>query len=319
MNDSTVPERAGRHGLVVRSHRERATHGLHAFLGHAMEGHELDQLAVEPRYDADVGGAQSFCALSDDVEDRLYVGRRTGDDLQDLAGRRLLLQGLGEVGVLGLQLGEQPRVLDGDDGLIGEGGDNVDLFVGERADLRPPHEEQSDELVLSQHGDSEYGSIAGGLLRLMQLKLRIGQDVDDMDSPTLESGSPDRRASPRADHVPPPVLAEFRTDPILRERLEHLTVESLKQPSLGPGQPRRVLDEGFQHGLEIERRAADHLEHFAGRRLLLERDPQLTVARLQLREQPHVLDGDHSLVGKGLKESNLLVAEMTRRGATDGE
>src|SRR6266513_2715763 len=65
MNDSTVPERAGRHGLVVRSHRERATHGLHAFLGHAMEGHELDQLAVEPRYDADVSGTESFCTLSD--------------------------------------------------------------------------------------------------------------------------------------------------------------------------------------------------------------------------------------------------------------
>jgi len=34
-----------------------------------MEGHELDQLAVEPRYDADVGGTESFCTLSDDVED----------------------------------------------------------------------------------------------------------------------------------------------------------------------------------------------------------------------------------------------------------
>src|SRR5438552_6890032 len=140
-----------------------------------------------------------------------------------------------------------------------------------------------------------------------------------MDCSTLESGSPDRRASPRRDHVPPPVFAKFGTDPILRERLEYIAVESLKEPALGPGQPGGVLDEGLQHGLEIERRAADHLEHFAGRRLLLERDPQLTVARLQLREQPHVLDGDHSLVGKGLKESNLLVAEMTRRGATDGE
>src|SRR5438128_12086296 len=99
MNDSTVPERASRHGLVVRPHRERATHGLHAFLGHAMEGHELDQLAVEPRYDADVGGTESFCTLSDDVEDGLHVGWRTGDDLQDLGGRRLLLKGLPEVAV----------------------------------------------------------------------------------------------------------------------------------------------------------------------------------------------------------------------------
>ena len=293
------------------------THGLHARLGYAMEGHKLDQLTVEPRYDADIGGAQSLRAFSDDVEDGLHVGRRTGDDLQDVAGRGLLLQGLGEVGVLGLQLVEQPRILDGDDGLVGEGGDEVDLLVRERADLRPPHEEQSNQLVLPQHRDGQHGSVAGGPLCLVQLKLRIGQDVDDMDSPKLESRSPDRRASPRADHVPPPVLAEFGTDPILRERLKHLTVESLKQPSLGPGQPRRVLDEGFQHGLEIERRAADHLEHFAGRRLLLQRLRQLAVARLQLREQPHVLDGDHRLVGECLEEHDLLVGEGPRLSLVD--
>ena len=33
------------------------------------------------------------------------------------------------------QLVEQPRVLDGDDGLIGEGADQLDLLVGERADF----------------------------------------------------------------------------------------------------------------------------------------------------------------------------------------
>jgi hypothetical protein len=32
----------------------------------------------------------------------------------------LLLERLGQVGVLGLQFGQQPRVLDGDGGLVGE-------------------------------------------------------------------------------------------------------------------------------------------------------------------------------------------------------
>ena len=55
-------------------------------------------------------------ALRDDgVEDRLDVGRRARDDPQDLAGRRLLLQRLGQLAVPRLELLEQPDVLDGDD------------------------------------------------------------------------------------------------------------------------------------------------------------------------------------------------------------
>jgi hypothetical protein len=35
------------------------------------------------------------------------------------------------------------------------------------------------------------------------------------------------------------------------------------------------------------------------------------VARLQLLEQPHVLDGDHGLVGEGLEQRDVLVGERT--------
>ena len=39
--------------------------------------------------------------------------------------------------------------------------------------------------------------------------------------------------------------------------------------------------------------------------------PQLAVARLQLREQPHVLDRDHGLVGEGLEQLDLPLGEGT--------
>ena len=57
----------------------------------------------------------------DGVEHRLDVGGRARDHAQDLAGRGLLLEGLGEVAVARLELLEQPHVLDGDDRLVGEG------------------------------------------------------------------------------------------------------------------------------------------------------------------------------------------------------
>jgi hypothetical protein len=60
-------------------------------------------------------------------KDGLGVRRRPGDHAENLAGRGLLLQGFGHLGVglreslvLLLQLREQPHVLDGDDRLVGK-------------------------------------------------------------------------------------------------------------------------------------------------------------------------------------------------------
>ena len=61
------------------------------------------------------------------VEHRLEVESRAADDLEDISGRGLLLQRFA-------QLVEEPGVLDRDDGLRGEVGDQRDLLVGERTD-----------------------------------------------------------------------------------------------------------------------------------------------------------------------------------------
>ena len=57
------------------------------------------------------------------------------DDAQHLGGRGLLLQRLSEIVRALAQFVEQPRVLDGDDGLGGEVLHQLDLLVGEGADL----------------------------------------------------------------------------------------------------------------------------------------------------------------------------------------
>ena len=77
----------------------------------------------------------------------------------------------------------------------------------------------------------------------------------------------------------------------------------------GFAQPRRRFDQRIEHGLQIERRAADDLEHVGGGGLLLQRFAQLVGALLHRVEQPHVLDGDHRLVGEGLDQRDLLVGE----------
>ena len=51
--------------------------------------------------------------------------------------------------------------------------------------------------------------------------------------------------------------------------------------------------------------------------LLLERLGQLAVPRLELLEQPHVLDRDHRLVGEGLQQRDLRVGEGPHLGRAD--
>src|SRR5215831_18034437 len=68
-----------------------------------------------------------------------------------------------------------------------------------------------------------------------------------------------------------------------------------------------IVDDCVEHWLHISRGLADHAQNLARRGLLLERLTHLRVGLrqrpillLELREEPHVLDGDHRLVGKGL-------------------
>ena len=60
------------------------------------------------------------------IQHRLNIRRRAGDDAQDLTRRRLLLQRL-------FELIEKPHVLDGNDRLVGEGLQQLDLRRGEGA------------------------------------------------------------------------------------------------------------------------------------------------------------------------------------------
>src|SRR3990172_4626664 len=54
---------------------------------------------------------------------------------------------------------EQAHVFDGDDRLIGEGPDEVDLALAEGPGLGPPHEDHPEQAVALQHGHGQEGAI----------------------------------------------------------------------------------------------------------------------------------------------------------------
>ena len=104
-------------------------------------------------------------------------------------GRGLLLQRLAEIVGALAQFVEQPRVLDGDDGLGGEVLHQLDLFIGERPDLLAIDDDGADQLVLLEHrykqSASERRQIRRGLprrgsrLSITLLRREVG-NVDDL-------------------------------------------------------------------------------------------------------------------------------------------
>jgi hypothetical protein len=97
----------------------------------------------------------------------------------------LLLQRLRHLGVscrqclvLLLQLREQPHILDGDDGLVGEGLEQFDPGRREEARLLARHENRPDSTPFAQHWYSEPAPEAGGpcdLLRVLAGGFRVLQ------------------------------------------------------------------------------------------------------------------------------------------------
>ena len=84
-----------------------------------------------------------------------------------------------------------------------------------------------------------------------------------------------------------------------------------------PQTRRGALDDGVEDRLHIRRRAADDAEHLGRCRLMLQRLAQFCVALLEFFEQPHVLDGDHGLVGEGFEKSDLLFGEWADLRSAD--
>src|SRR5690349_20834999 len=115
---------------------------------------------LESKQNSEIGLADAHRVLQHRAEDRLQFAGRAANHTEDLGCRRLLLQGLAELARARLHLFEQPRVLNRDHRLVGESGEQIDLILGERFDLRTRQEQSTDRSTLPQQGNSQDGTKA---------------------------------------------------------------------------------------------------------------------------------------------------------------
>jgi hypothetical protein len=95
-------------------------------------GHQLEVAINETPHGRAVGLAQALRCSRNRIEHRLQLGGRARDDAKHLGGRSLILERFLQLALARLLSLKQPRVLDGDDGLVGEGLNKGDLSRRER-------------------------------------------------------------------------------------------------------------------------------------------------------------------------------------------
>ncbi len=117
--------------------------------------------------------------------------------------------------------------------------------------------------------------------------------------------------------MPCHVFVEFRRIAEARHLVITLALFAIDGGHVGLAQPSRRFHQRVEHGLQIEGRAADDLQHVGGGGLLLQRLGQLLRARLHLIEQAYISDRDHRLIGKSLEQRDLALGERSGIGATN--
>ncbi len=216
----------------------------------------------------------------DGVEYRLHVGRRLTDDAQNLGCRGLPGQRL-------LRLLEQPRVLDGDDGLVGE--TLLERKLLRRKGQRPVavYDENADRLPSRRNGVPAMTACARGARRRQAgpvgyFRIEIVE--------CRECGSAGFRARPRRAEFRPPIgifaagtAERTRSAPApTRNTCTHSPFLADEAKHWSTEQTRAGFGDLLQRLLGVARRAGNGAQDFGARGLAFP-------ARAQLSLQPGIL------------------------------
>ena len=114
-------------------------------------GREAQPFALAHEEDRVEGITQVTCRFGQRVEHLMQIECRAADNLENIGCGGLLPQRLRQIVGAFAQFPEQPRILDGNNCLLGEVAEQLDLLVSERADLLSINHDHADELGVPKH------------------------------------------------------------------------------------------------------------------------------------------------------------------------
>src|SRR5215510_7148459 len=119
------------------------------------------EVVAVPQDDDGVIGFTDLTGVFDyRFENRFDIRWRRSDHIQDVGAAGLVSEGFGQVLRFGLDLVEQSRVLDSDYGLVGEGAQEFNEFVGEAAGFAPRDPNRADCNAFPHHRNHKEATIA---------------------------------------------------------------------------------------------------------------------------------------------------------------
>jgi hypothetical protein len=163
---------------------------------------------------SECGVADADGFLQHGLKNGLQITRRAADDLQHLRCGGLLLKGLA-------QFIQEPRVLDGDNGLSGEILDKSDLPVGKRKYPRASQHDHSNDLALAFEGHAENGAESPRLLPLGESIFRVSFHIGNLNRFAAQQDPSGNRAPPRRNWVSLGNLLPFLGEAEPRTELHH--------------------------------------------------------------------------------------------------
>src|SRR5262249_52273013 len=157
---------------------------------------------------------------------------------------------------------EQPRVLNGDDGLACEALNQLDLFFGERPNLPPIDGDGSHKSPLLEHRDREKRPSAGGLNewdqpRIAFEKSLLGCQIRDV-SDCVGLGKPRERGASNIAERKHWLASKLRKTPggrFHQGRVECIILEKEQITKLGLTNSHCLVQHGVEDRVEVSRRA----------------------------------------------------------------
>src|SRR5262249_39526288 len=203
---------------------------------------------------------------------------------------------------------EQPRVLDGDDGLGSEILHQLDLFISERPDFAAIDTKDTDQLILFEQRHSKDGARAcvPGKRAVRVLHRQVHELLGAHE--LIEGGGGARRYV----RFPFVEFGKLWRRIVQGDASEPVTFAQCHGAETGLANARGILQRFLEHRPQFAGRRADDAQYIRGGGLLLQRLAQLV-------EQPRVLDGDDGLRGEVGDQLDLLVGKGAYLLAVDGD